>query len=142
MFKRIFLHALAASVLAAVAGIIYNRIYLFATEVDFSNVLPFSRIIGFSVLICMMAACVKYGLQRWLETRGEIVFNFMFSIISFAMVMIPISVSLPLDIKSPELFPGLAVPLVFFPCLSWHTVNPLFLLKPGGLPVGEMSVIK
>jgi hypothetical protein len=42
------------------------------------------------------------------------------------MVMIPISVSLPLDIKSPELFPGLAVPLVFFPCLSWHTVNPLF----------------
>jgi hypothetical protein len=126
MFKRIFFHALVASVLAAVAGIIYNRIYLFATEVDFSKVLPISRIIGFSVLICMMASCVKYGLQRWFETRGEIVFNFMFSIISFAMVMIPISVSLPLDIKSPELFPGLAVPLVFFPCLSWHTVNPLF----------------
>jgi hypothetical protein len=42
------------------------------------------------------------------------------------MVMYPISVSLPLEIKNPELFPGLAVPMIFFPALAWYTVKPLF----------------
>jgi len=142
MFKKIFLHALAASILAAVAGIIYNRIYFFATEADFSKVLPFSRIIGFSLLICMLAALVNYGLNRWLKTRGEIVFNFLFSIFSFALVLIPISISLPLDVKTPELFPGLGVPMVFFPSLAWYTTSPLFLLETSRAMFGGMSVIK
>jgi hypothetical protein len=142
MFKKIFLHALAASMMAAVAGIIYKSIYFFATEADFSKVLPFSRIIGFSVLICMLAALANYGLKRWLKMRGEIVFNFLFSIFSFALLMIPISISLPLDVKFPELFPGLGVPMVFFPCLAWYTINPLFLPDPDRKIVGEMSVIR
>ena len=61
---------------------------------------------------------------------GEIVFNFLFSIGSFACVMVPISMTLPLDVQFPELFPGLAVPMVFFPALSWYTVKPLFTLDP------------
>ncbi len=40
--------------------------------------------------------------------------------------MIPISVTLPLSIQFPELFPGLAVPMIFFPALAWYTVKPLF----------------
>jgi len=126
MFKRIFIQGLVAAVLAAIAGIIYNRIYFFATETDFSRIINIGSIIGFSVAICMAATFICFGLMKWLGKTGEIVFNFLFSIISFACVMIPISISLPLDIKSPEIFPGLAVPMVFFPPVAWYTLRPIF----------------
>jgi hypothetical protein len=126
MFKKIFLHAVFASILAALAGIIYERVYYFSTEVDFSAVLDMRRIIALSVLVSMIAAFLNYFLIRLLKKRGAIVFNFLFSIVSFAAVLIPISFSLPLDVKSPELFPGLAVPMVFFPVVAWFTVEPLF----------------
>lgn len=126
MYKRIFFHALLSAALAAIAGIIYYRIYFFATEADFSKVLNPLSITGISVFVCMIASFIYFGLVKWLNEKGEIIFNFLFSIISFACVMVPISLSLPLDIKFPELFPGLAVPMVFFPALAWMTLRPLF----------------
>jgi len=129
MFKRKFYQALLAGVLAAIAAIIYNRIYFFATEVDFSKVLNPVRLTAFSLMISMLTAFLNYGLTRSGNKKGEIIFNFLLSIISFACVMIPISYTLPLDLKFPELFPGLAVPMVFFPAIAWYTVNPLFMRK-------------
>jgi hypothetical protein len=126
MFKRIFFHGLLAAALAAIAAIIYNRIYFFATEVDFSKVLGTPMIIGISVIICLLAAFLYWALLGWLRNKGEIVFNFLFSIISFACVIIPISITLPLNVEFPELFPGLAVPMIFFPAIAWYTVKPLF----------------
>jgi hypothetical protein len=126
MFRKLFFQAILASVLAFVAALVYKRIYYFATEVDFSKVLSQKKAAGLCLLYCMPAAFMQYGLVRWLGKKGEIIFNFLFSILTFASVMIPISVSLPLDIKSPELFPGLGVPMVFFPAIAWYTVNPLF----------------
>jgi hypothetical protein len=64
--------------------------------------------------------------SKWFKSKAEIIFNFSFAILSFASVIIPISISLPLNIKNPELFPGLAVPMHFFPVLSWLTTMPLF----------------
>lgn len=129
MFKRVFFHGLVAGILAAIAAIIYNRIYFFATEADFSKIINTASMIGLSLIICMIATFVNYGLVKWLRQKGEIIFNFLFSIFSFACVMFPISISLPLDIKTPELFPGLAVPMVFFPVIAWLTIKPLFQAK-------------
>ena len=126
MFKKIFFHSLLAGVLAAVAGIIYNRIYFFATAVDYSKVLNVFSIAGLCIAVCLAAGFIFWALTSWLKSRGEIIFNFLFSIGSFACVAIPISVSLPLDVQFPELFPGLAVPMVFFPVIAWMTVRPLF----------------
>jgi len=126
MFKRIFLLGIVSGFLAAIAGIIYNRIYFFATETNFSRVLNTGSIIGANVAICLVACFIYWALISWLKNKGEIVFNFLFSIISFATVILPISISLPLEIKNPELFPGLAVPMLFFPPLAWYTVRPLF----------------
>lgn len=134
MFKRVFLQAILASLLAFIASVIYKKIYFFATEVDFSRVLSLSRLAALSILISMGVAFLNYGLSRWLQRRGEIVFNFLFSIITFACVMIPISISLPLNVQNPELFPGLGVPMVFFPAMAWYTVNPLFKSGPGRTP--------
>jgi hypothetical protein len=126
MFKKYFIHGLIAGILAAVAANIYNQIYFFATETDFSLVLGMRRIISLNILLCLLAAFLNWALENWLENKGQLVFNFLFSMGSFALVIIPISISLPLDQKSPELFPGLAVPMVFFPALAWYTLVPLF----------------
>ena len=127
MYKRIFLQSLVAGVLAAIACIIYYRIYFFATEADFSRVLNTFSMTGYCIIICLIAGFIYWAFLNWLKRAGTIIFNFLFSILSFAAVMIPISVSLPLDIKFPELFPGLAVPMIFFPLIAWYTVQPLFL---------------
>ena len=126
MFRKFFLQALLSGTLAALAAVIYNLIYFTATEVDYSKVLSVTKLIAGCLLVTMTAGLVCYGLIRAFKKKGELIFNFLFSIISFAAVMIPISVTLPLDVHSPELFPGLAVPLVFFPAMAWYTVNPLF----------------
>jgi hypothetical protein len=126
MFRKIFFQGLTSGILAALAAVIYDRIYFFATEADYSRVLSIPRIIAFGILLGMLAAVLNYSLTRFLKKKGEIIFNFLFSILSFAAVMIPISISLPLQVPFPELFPGLAVPMVFFPALAWYTINPLF----------------
>lgn len=129
MFKKIFFHSLIAGILASVAGLIYNRIYFFATEADFSRVLNTGSIIGLNIMVCLVAGMLYWVLIKSLKKKGEVVFSFLFSIISFACVMIPILISLPLKVQSPELFPGLAVPMVFFPAMAWYTVKPLFTLS-------------
>lgn len=126
MFKKYFLHALVSGILASIAANIYDRIYFFSTEVDFSEMLGVARIISLNFLFCFIAAFLNWFLVLWLKQKGEIVFNFLFSLVSFALVIIPISISLPLNIKFPELFPGLAVPMVFFPAVAWYTINPFF----------------
>jgi hypothetical protein len=126
MFKRIFFLGILSGIVAAIAAIIYNRIYFFATETDFSRILNTASIIGLNLGFCVLVCFLYWVLVYLLKKNGEIVFNFLFFILSFAMVIITISMSLPLDIKNPELFPGLAVPMVFFPALAWHTLRPLF----------------
>jgi hypothetical protein len=126
MFKRYFFHGLISGVLAATAASIYDRIYFFATQADFSAILGAQRIIGLNILICLLAAFLNWFLVVWLKQKGEIVFNFFFSVVSFALIIIPISMSLPLNIKLPELFPGLVVPMLFFPALAWYTLSPFF----------------
>jgi hypothetical protein len=126
MFRKIFFHGVTAGFLASLAGFIYSRIYYFATEIDFSRVAGLTAVSGYCFLFCMLAAVLNFTCLRLSKNRGEIIFNFILSIVSFAMVMIPISISLPLNVKSPELFPGLGVPIIFFPAIAWYTVNPIF----------------
>jgi hypothetical protein len=126
MYKKLFFHSLFAGIIAAIAAIIYTRIYFFATQVDFSKLLNTGSLIGLNIRICFVAGLLFWVSIKSLKKKGEIVFNFLFSILSFAAVIIPISLTLPLDIQFPELFPGLAVPMVFFPAIAWYTVRPLF----------------
>ena len=126
---KYFIHGCISGIMASVAAIIYFRIFYFATQAEFSSVLGIPRIISLNMLYCILAAFLNWALVRWLKNKGEITFNFLFSISSFALIIIPISVSLPLDIEYPELFPGLAIPMIFFPALSWYTIAPLFRAK-------------
>ncbi len=127
MVKRLFFQGISAGILSAVACIIYNRIYFFATEVDFSKLVNIPVLTGINILAGMLAATGYWIFKKLLKKNADIFFNFTFTILSFASVIFPISISLPLDIKYPELFPGLAVPMLFFPALAWFTIRPLFM---------------
>src|SRR5450759_5332355 len=105
MFKKIFFHSLIAGILASVAGLIYNRIYFFATEADFSRVLNSGSIIGLNIMVCLVAGMLYWVLVKSLKKKGEVVFSFLFSIISFACVMIPILISYAVFCLKKKNFP-------------------------------------
>jgi hypothetical protein len=124
--KSIFIHALVAGILAAIAANIYNQIYFFATQVDYSAIINPGSLIGLNLLVSLVAALLYVLLKLLFRTKGPIIFNFVYSVGSFACVIIPIAITLPLTTPFPELFPGLTVPMVFFPVIAWMTVDPLF----------------
>lgn len=126
MTKTIFLQSLVAGILAAVAANIYNQIYYFATYVDYSNIINVGSLIGINILVSFIAGLLYVALTKFFKTRGAIIFNFVYSVGSFACVIIPIAITLPLSTPYPELFPGLTVPMVFFPVIAWMTIDPLF----------------
>lgn len=130
MTKALFIQSLVAGILAAVAANIYNQIYFFATEIDYSNIVNAVSLTSLNLIISLLAALLYWLLALLFKTRGPIIFNFVFSVGSFACVIIPIAMTLPLTTPNPELFPGLTVPMVFFPCVAWMTIDPLFKKNP------------
>jgi hypothetical protein len=129
MFKKLLLLGLVSGVLAAVAALIYQKIYVNSLGADFSTVVKPANI----VIVCILAgllASTGYGLlTKWLPRAGEIIFNFVLVILTFASILGPFATKLPLEIEMPELFPGLTVPMHFFPALAWFTLKPLFIKK-------------
>jgi hypothetical protein len=128
MFEKYFYHGLASGLMAGLAAIIYSRINYFATQIDFSGIINPGTMISLNLIVCLLISIGYFFYTRITRGRRIPVFNMLITIVSFAAVIIPISISLPLSVKNPELFPGLAVPMVFFPALAWFTLQPLFRL--------------
>jgi hypothetical protein len=126
MFKRHFFHGILSGIMAAIAAIIYNRIHFFATEADFSRIVNMGTMISLNIIVCLIFSIAYFLFLRLWKGKSILIFHIVISIMSFAAIIIPISISLPLDIKNPELFTGLAVPLIFFPAMAWFTFKPLF----------------
>ena len=126
MFRIHFYHGILSGIMAATAAIIYSRIHFFATAADFSGIINTGTILSINLIVCLIFSTGYYFYLTISKKKGILYFHILISILSFAAVIIPISISLPLTVKNPELFPGLAVPLVFFPALAWFTFKPLF----------------
>lgn len=127
MLKKSLALGIVSGLLAGIAGITYARVYYQLNVADFSKVVDAVKIIAAS-LVGGVAAAIGYTLlDKWLKNRGEIVFNLCFALISFASLLAPIAVSLPKTIDTPELFPGLVIPMHFFPALAWFTLKPIFI---------------
>jgi hypothetical protein len=128
MFKQQLLHGFVSGIMAAIAAIIFNRIHFFATAADFSGIINPGTIISLNMMACILISVGYYFFIRFTKNRLIIAFHIFISILSFAAIVIPISISLPLSVSNPELFPGLAVPMIFFPVLAWYTFKPLFII--------------
>jgi len=130
MFKKAFTLGIVSGILAGIAGLIYAHLYYSINEADFSKVASSIRIIASSLAGGIMAAIGFTFLNKWLKRNGEIVFNLLFSILSFASLLMPIAFKLPTSLETPELFPGMVIPMHFFPALAWFTLKPLFIRYP------------
>lgn len=130
MFKKALLLGIVSGLLAGVAGLIYAHLYYSINEADFSKVASSVRIIASSIAGGVLAAIGFTLLNKWLKSKGEIVFNLLFSILSFASLLTPIAYKLPTSLETPELFPGMVIPMHFFPALAWFTLKPLFIRHP------------
>ena len=127
MFKKSLALGIVSGLLAGIAGVIYAHLYYTINEADFSRVASTINILAASLFGGVLAAIGYTLADKWLKTRGEIVFNLVFTLISFISLLGPIAVRLPRNIDTPELFPGMVIPMHFFPALAWFTLKPLFI---------------
>lgn len=125
-WKQALIMGVAGSLLSSLASIIYLNIYKEALVVDFSKVAGISNIIGACSIGCMLMAVVYKLALKWkgIKTIGWL--NILFSVFSFASIAGVMGFNLPLDTESPELFPGMIIPMHFFPILSILTIYPFF----------------
>lgn len=127
MFKRSILLGAVSGLLAGIASIVYQKVYAASLGYDFAMIAQPVAIFAASMLGGLVAGILFFFLNRWLKARGEVVFNFFFVILSFVSMLLAFAMKLPLEVEMPELFPGLVVPMHFFPALAWFTLKPLFI---------------
>jgi hypothetical protein len=127
--KQISLHVALGAVLAIIASIIYNTIYTAAFAVDFSSVLNVGGIIGSTTIGCLLMGLGYFLGYKWKGEKLLPWINLLIAVLSFASIVGVLGMQLPLTIESPELFPGLAIPMHFFPALSFIAVAPFFKAK-------------
>lgn len=128
-WKQTFIMGLIGSLLSSLASIIYLNIYKEALIVDFSKVAGTLNIIAACSIGCLLMA-VGYKLAiKWKGTKTIGWLNIGFSVFSFATIAGVMSFNLPIDTESPELFPGMIIPMHFFPVLSILSINPFIKIK-------------
>jgi hypothetical protein len=129
--KKAFFYGIISGILASLAGIIYFKIYQNTLGTEFNEIINPGSISGASIFGCMLMAISYWLLERFNKENLKGVLNIVIALLSFASILGPISMSLPLDIKNPELFPGLVIPMHFFPALAFFCLVPFFKEKAG-----------
>lgn len=125
-WKLTFIMGIAASLLSSLASVIYLTIYKEALLVDYSKVAGISSIIAACFIGCLLMT-VGYKLAlTWKGTKTIGWLNIIFAILSFASIAGVFGFNLPMETESPELFPGMVIPMHFFPLLSMLTIIPFF----------------
>jgi hypothetical protein len=125
-FKKTIFLGIVSGVLASIIGILYNAAYSNAFRLDFSSVLNINAIIMSSIVGCLLMA---FGYFFAFKVKKAVLIpwlNVFYCVLSFVSIISVLSFKLPLDIEFPEMFPGLAVPMHFFPALSFLALVPFF----------------
>lgn len=124
--KQTLFHGVVSGSLAGLAASIYSEAYSQALLVDFSSVFTWINLVAVCVFCCVLASLGYFFFARWVKIGTDSWFNAIFLMLTFASFLIPFSSELPMDIESPELFPGLTLPIHLFPVLFWMATKPLF----------------
>ncbi|MFK8060343.1 MAG: hypothetical protein AB8B78_09660 [Polaribacter sp.] len=124
--KKLFIHGILAGLLSAIASVMYLTIYQEALGTNFNSIVNTSAILGGCIIGCLLmtvsyAIVLKYKKQHLLGWL-----NILIVVFSFVSILGAIGVSLPFSIENPELFPGLVIPMHFFPALVFFAIYPFF----------------
>lgn len=125
MFKKLLLVGVVAGIASGVASIIYAQVYHAAFGVDFSAVVNPVGMLSSCLFGSVLASVGYWGLFKVVSKWAQVVFNLVFILLSFASIIFPLVATLPYDIEFPELFPGFAIPMHFFPALFWFGLKPM-----------------
>ncbi|MBL4862043.1 MAG: hypothetical protein JKY09_03375 [Crocinitomicaceae bacterium] len=118
-----------AGIFSGIAASIYSEVYYWANAymLDFSRVSSALQMFSISIFVSILATIGFWLCCKYLKSKGEITFNLLFVAGSFVSIVYPFAAILPLDLEFPEMFPGFAVPMHFFPALFWMTLKPIFI---------------
>ena len=125
-WKKHLLHGAVAGLLAGIAGLIYLTIYRNAFETHFDKIINPGAIVGSCVFGCVLMGIGYALLEKWNKENLKGILNIVIALLSFASIVGGFAVTLPADITTPELFPGLVVPMHFFPALAFFAIVPFF----------------
>ncbi len=128
-YKNLLIRGLVTAVFAALACIVWNKIFYFAMMTDFSAIINIGSIFGANIFAGVVMATGYFIITKYIKKNGVLVFNILLATLSIASFYSPLSAELPLDITAPELFLGLAAPMHLFPALAWFTLEPVFVKK-------------
>lgn len=122
---RQLLYAGLVAAVALVLSLSWYWIYSNAFLVDFSEVIPISAVVAATVfgttLLCTVWFFAGKSGKRvagWL--------NVLILAVSFLSILPCFMVTLPLGVKHTELFPGMVVPMHFFPVMAFWALLPFF----------------
>lgn len=124
--KHIIYLGLSAGALSGLLGWLFVYAYQEAMWTSFSSVLNFQSIFGASMVGCIL---MSLGANIWtkiFDQKYNSLLNLVLLGLSLATFAGPLLSDLPLDIESPELFPGAALPLHLFPVVCWLSLKPIF----------------
>jgi hypothetical protein len=126
MLKKLLLLGVVSGLLAGIASVIYQRVYTASLGADFSKIAMPVGIVVSSVIGCVLASFGYWLLDKWMKGKADFLFNLIFAVLSFATILGPFAAKLPMTVDTPELFPGLTIPMHFFPIVGWLTLKPAF----------------
>ena len=135
MFKKSLFLGITSGILSGVACMIFAGVYKETMFTDISPVITSVNLIGACVFGCVLASLGYFLLTKFFPKFGEIVFNLLFTFISFASILSPIAYKFPpeLDVEGIDMITSYFIPfamtLHFFPALIWFTLKPIFIKK-------------
>ena len=127
-FKKGILLGITSGIVAGGVGTLYNIIYNDAFYTDFSSVLNPIGIFISSIIGCLLMG-VGYAVAARLKRPLLIpILNVLYCMLSFASIIGVLNYKFPLSMDPDMLvaFPGLAIPMHFFPALSFLALVPFF----------------
>lgn len=124
--KKALLLAGVSAVLSIAACLIYNKVYSGSFYVDFSKIISPTSVIMTCLVASTLMALGYMLVTRWKPNLNLGWLNILYTVLSFASIIMVLSFKLPLEIEFPELFPGLAIPMHFFPVLAFLAIVPFF----------------
>jgi len=124
MSKTYFLNGLAAGLLSGLAAFFYARLYIAAVGTSYPGLVSPLSIFSACIFACTLIAICAYLMEIVLKKPR---LNALMIVAgTFISMAIPLIINLPLNTERPELFPGLVIPMQFFPALAWFATKPFF----------------
>ncbi len=127
--KNAILFWLISSLLSTLICLMYNSIYSEAYQLDFSQIL---NVVGISiscVIGCFLMVFGYFLVYKLNFSKLIVVLNVIYAAVSFGSIVGVLAFKLPLEMSFPEMFPGLAIPMHFFPIMTFLSLLPLFIKK-------------